>query len=84
MKPSDNLNKGKLEELKKEAGPKVTAEHTVAEGDTLHKIALKYYGDGSRKHYMYIYNKNKDVIGNDPDMINVGMKLKIYELAEGL
>lgn len=84
MKKSDDLDKGKLEELKKEAGPKVIAEHTVVKGDTLGEIAMKYYGDSSRRHYMYIFNKNKDVIGKDPDMIMVGIKLKIYELTEGL
>ena len=64
--------------------PKVIAEHTVVKGDTLSGIALKYYGNASRRHYMYIFNKNKDVIGNNPDMIMVGIKLIIYELAEDL
>jgi nucleoid-associated protein YgaU len=85
---SDNLMKKKPDLAKdmkmEDVGPKVIAEHTVVKGDTLSGIALRYYGNASRRHYMYIFNKNKDVIGNDPDMIMVGIKLKIYELTEGL
>lgn len=98
MKEFDELRgkKKDLDELRKkreesaaetkpiEEGPKVIAEHTVVKGDTLSGIALRYYGNASRRHYMYIFNKNKDVIGNDPDMIMIGIKLKIYELTEGL
>jgi len=58
---------------------KVIAEHTIVKGDTLSGIAKKYYGSSDRKYYMYIYNRNKDVIGKDPDKIMIGMKLKIFE-----
>jgi nucleoid-associated protein YgaU len=88
MKKFDDTGKKGQEMAKEtkqqEAGPKVIAEHTVVKGDTLSAIALRYYGNAGRRYYMYIYNKNKDVIGNDPDMIMVGIKLKIYELPEGL
>jgi nucleoid-associated protein YgaU len=87
MNNPDELRKGSLRKMKEEkieAGPKVIAEHTVVKGDTLSGIALRYYGNAGRRYYMYIYNKNKDVIGNDPDMIMVGIKLKIYELSEAL
>jgi nucleoid-associated protein YgaU len=62
----------------------LVAEHTVQAGDTLSEIALKYYGNASRRHYMYIFNTNKNVIGKDPDNIQVGMELKIQELPERL
>jgi nucleoid-associated protein YgaU len=66
------------------AVPQFVAEHTVQAGDTLSEIALKYYGNASRRHYMYIFNTNKDVIGKDPNNIQVGMELKLKELPERL
>jgi len=48
--------------------------HEVAKGDTLSKIAEKYYGDPSL--YMQIFEANKDILSN-PDMIRVGQKLRI-------
>lgn len=59
--------------------PKVIAEHTVAAGDTLSAISLKYYGSAAKKWYMYIYETNKDVIGENPNMISQGIVLKILE-----
>jgi nucleoid-associated protein YgaU len=47
--------------------------HTVASGDTLSSIA-KQYGKESWKE---VYDANKDVIGDDPNKIRVGMELKI-------
>lgn len=52
--------------------PKVQT-HTVASGDTLSSIA-KQYGKESWKE---VYDANKDVIGDDPNKIRVGMELKI-------
>jgi nucleoid-associated protein YgaU len=51
-------------------GPKT---HTVVSGDTLSGIA-KQYGKDSWK---VIYEANKDVIGDDPNIIRVGQELKI-------
>jgi LysM repeat protein len=48
--------------------------HAVASGDTLSKIAKRYYGDANR--YMDIFNANRDILTN-PDMIKVGQQLKI-------
>jgi nucleoid-associated protein YgaU len=59
------------------AGPaenKFTQWHDVVSGDTLWKIAKKYYGDGSL--YMEIFKANQDVL-TDPDKIKVGQKLRI-------
>jgi nucleoid-associated protein YgaU len=51
--------------------------YTVQPGDTLWGIAQKFYGNGSL--YMEIYKANKDLIGNNPDLIKVGMELYIPE-----
>jgi nucleoid-associated protein YgaU len=86
MKETDEFHKKRTEiaeEMKTRAeAPKIIREHTVVKGDTLSGIALKYYGNASEKHYMYIYDKNKDVIGDNPNMIMVGIKLSIFELPE--
>ncbi len=48
--------------------------YEVVSGDTLSKIAKKYYGDGNK--YMKIFEANKDQL-EDPDKIKVGQKLRI-------
>jgi len=48
--------------------------HEVVQGDTLWKIAEKYYGDGNL--YKDIFEANKDIL-KDPNMIKIGQKLRI-------
>ncbi len=48
--------------------------HEVAKGDTLSKIAQKYYGDASL--YPQIFEANRDVL-KDPNLITIGQKLRI-------
>jgi len=48
--------------------------HVVTAGETLSKIARKYYGDASL--YMQIFEANRDQL-KDPDLIKVGQKLRI-------
>jgi nucleoid-associated protein YgaU len=55
-------------------GDDYTQWHVVVKGDTLSKIAQKYYGDGSL--YRKIFEANHDVI-KDPNLIQVGWKLRI-------
>jgi len=50
--------------------------YEVVGGDSLSKIAKKFYGDANK--YMKIFEANKDQL-KDPDKINVGQKLKIPE-----
>lgn len=49
--------------------------YTVASGDYLYKIAGEQLGDCSR--WKEIYELNKDTIGDDPDVISVGMVLTL-------
>jgi nucleoid-associated protein YgaU len=57
---------------------KPVKKHVVVGGDTLSGIAKKYYDDAGK--YMEIYNANKEVIGDNPDLIQPGMELIIPEL----
>jgi nucleoid-associated protein YgaU len=59
---------------------KTIAEHKVVSGDTLGAIALKYYGNAGKPYWMAIYEVNKAVIGDNPNMIKPGQVLKILEL----
>lgn len=47
----------------------------IKKGDTLWKIAESYYGNGA--YYYQIYEKNKDVIGDNPSLILPGMELEL-------
>ena len=62
------------------AGAKIKAEHVVEEGETLSGIAEKYYGSGSKDNWMKIYDHNKQVIGDNPNVIKPGQRLRIPEL----
>ena len=48
--------------------------HEVKKGETLWKIAERYYGDGSL--YPKIFEANKDTL-KDPNLIRAGQKLRI-------
>lgn len=52
--------------------------HTVVSGDTLGKIAKKYYGDAMK--YPVIFEANKPML-KDPDLIYPGQVLRIPPLA---
>lgn len=52
--------------------------HTVVSGDTLSKIARKYYGDAGK--YPVIFEANKPML-KDPDKIYPGQVLRIPPLA---
>lgn len=49
--------------------------YTVEEGDCLWKLAEKLLGDG--KYWAELYEENRDVIGEDPNLILPGAELKI-------
>lgn len=49
--------------------------YVVKSGDSLFKIARKMYGDSTK--WINIYNVNKLIIGNNPNLIYPGQKLNI-------
>ena len=75
----EELDKGRAEILKKQEelmkAAKEVKKHVVVSGDTLSGIAKKYYDDAGQ--YMKIYEANKDLIGDNPDLIQIGMELVI-------
>lgn len=73
-KTKDSVNKGFNIDPKKSG---TTESYTVKAGDTLISIAERIYGENSEYTFQDIYKANKDLIGDNPDQINVGMTLKI-------
>ena len=74
---AEDRRKDVLEAQKAVEAAKIISEHTVADKDTLGALALKYYGHATKPYYMVIYEANKDLIGNDPNRVKLGLKLKI-------
>ncbi len=63
------------------AAPRFTefiAEHTVVAGENLSYISQKYYGH--QGNFRLIYEANKDVIGDNMNLIRPGQKLRIPKL----
>ena len=70
-----------LENQTQEENPRI---HIVQPGENLSFIAKKYYGDENEAHWITLYNFNRDLIGDNPDLIQVGIELVIPELEEFL
>lgn len=47
---------------------------------TLSHLALKFYGHATPKYYNYIWEHNKDLLGDSPNNSKPGMKIKIPKL----
>ncbi len=52
--------------------------YTVQSGDSLYRIAQRYYGDGNLWTQIYNYRNNRKVIGPNPDLIRAGMNLELW------
>lgn len=72
-----NLEVGQKLKLPELTTANLPTDHVVAAGESLSKLALEYYGD------MYawekIYNANVSVVGPNPNLVLVGIKLVIPE-----
>ncbi|UCC76294.1 MAG: LysM peptidoglycan-binding domain-containing protein [Anaerolineales bacterium] len=67
----------KNKEEAKEEKAKVKQVYVVKSGDSLSKIAKELMGDAKR--WPEIYELNKELIGDDPNVIHPGQELKIPE-----
>jgi hypothetical protein len=54
--------------------------HRIAPGDTLSKLAEKYYGDA--RLWPILYAVNRENIGSDPNKLRIGDPLRIPDLDE--
>ena len=57
------------------SSPSPEREYVVQAGDTLRTIAAQQYGDPTL--WQRVYQANLDVIGNNPDALQPGMRLRI-------
>lgn len=55
-----------------------TDKYTVKSGDSLSKIAKAHYGDAMK--WKALYEANKGLIGENPDMIQPGQELTLPKL----
>ncbi len=69
-----------IDEMTVKAAEPQAQMHTVEKGDTLWKIAEKYYGKGKGNEYTKIFEANKPML-SDPDKIYPGQVLRIPPLA---
>jgi nucleoid-associated protein YgaU len=58
--------------------------HVVQPGENLTAIAQAYYGPEHASHWITLYNFNREVIGENPDLIQPGIELRIPDLSEFL
>ena len=63
---------------------KVIATHTVASGETLSHIALKYYKHATPPYWKLLLEHNKEVLEGDEKKVRTGMELEIPELPADL
>ena len=69
------------EKVSAEQNPRI---HIVQPGENLSYIAKYYYGDENEAHWITLYNFNREIIGENPDLIRVGMELVVPEIEEFL
>jgi nucleoid-associated protein YgaU len=71
---------GRREAMERRRASAKVKKHVVGPGDTLSGLAKKYYGDEGTEKWMKIYEANKEVIGDNPDLIIDGTELVIPDL----
>lgn len=73
--------KAVADELKKKA---LIGTHTVAPGETLSHIALKYYKHATPPYWKYLLEHNNALLKGNERSLQAGMELEIPELPEDL
>jgi nucleoid-associated protein YgaU len=52
--------------------------YTVQSGDSLWKIAQRYYGDGNLWTAIYNYRNNSRIIGPNPNVLRAGISIELW------
>lgn len=73
--------KAMADELKK---PALMGTHTVAPGETLSHIALKYYKHATPPYWKYLLEHNNELLKGNERSLQAGMEIDIPELPEDL
>jgi nucleoid-associated protein YgaU len=58
--------------------------HVWTKTDTYADLAFKYYGSNKEPYWRLIYDYNKQIIGNHPNDIRVGLEIVIPPLPDAL
>ncbi|MEN8240927.1 MAG: hypothetical protein ABFS17_03310 [Chloroflexota bacterium] len=74
--------KGKIGKRIAGSEAKVVATHTVKKNETWSHLALKYYGDMSEPYWRYMYEFNKELIGDNYKDFYAGLEIRIPELPD--
>jgi len=80
-------NKGPLmdgEESSPKKPVKVIATHKVQKNETWTHLTLKYYGHTSEPYWRYLYEFNKELIGDNYKNFYEGLMIQIPELPDHL
>lgn len=77
--------------VKRSAQSEITTEsetqdriHVVGPGENLTVIAQAYYGPEYASHWITLYNFNREMLGENPAVIQPGMELLIPDISEFL
>jgi len=78
------IKEDRMAGLKKATESKVITTHTVAAGETLSHLALKYYNHATPPYWQLILEQNKEALQGNERNVRAGMELEIPELPENL
>ena len=79
-----NLRPGQIAKPAPAAPTPGAIKHVWTKEDTYADLAFKYYGSSKEPYWRLIYNHNKQIIGNHPNDIRVGLEIEIPPLPEEL
>lgn len=79
-----NLRPGQIPQPSPTPATPAVIKHVWTKEDTYADLAFKYYGSIKEPYWRLIYNHNKQIIGNHPNDIRVGLEIEIPPLPEEL